>query len=98
MFLDLFIFIYRNDEGTSFMTFIQKSLYPKGNNVSKDKCHYPLIIVLPCSWCIAFESKRPIDYFISFGQRDTTISPVPHNGNIVEVPSLHCNNLTLFDG
>jgi hypothetical protein len=26
-----------NDEGTSFKTFVQRSLYPKGNNVSKDE-------------------------------------------------------------
>jgi hypothetical protein len=31
------------------MTFIQKSLYPMGNNVSKDGGTYPLTIVLPCS-------------------------------------------------
>jgi hypothetical protein len=49
MFLYLFIFIYRDDEGTPFMTFVQKSLYPKGNNVSKDKGPYPLTIVLPYS-------------------------------------------------
>jgi hypothetical protein len=57
MFLYLFVFIYRDDEGTPFMTFVQRSLYPKGNNASKDKGPYPLTIVLPCSWCIAFESK-----------------------------------------
>jgi hypothetical protein len=27
----------RNDEGTSFMTFVRRSLYPKGNNASKDE-------------------------------------------------------------
>jgi hypothetical protein len=27
----------RDDEGTSFMTFVRRSLYPKGNNASKDK-------------------------------------------------------------
>jgi hypothetical protein len=31
------IFIYRVDEGMSFMTFVWRSLYPKGNNVSKDE-------------------------------------------------------------
>jgi hypothetical protein len=56
-YVSLFIFIYRDDEGTPFMTFVQKSLYPKGNNVSKDEGPYPLTIVLSCSWCIAFESK-----------------------------------------
>jgi hypothetical protein len=39
------------------MTFVQKSLYLKGNNVSKDEGPYPLTIVLPGSWCITFESK-----------------------------------------
>jgi hypothetical protein len=30
-----FIFIYKDDEeGTSFMTFVRRSLYPKGDNVS----------------------------------------------------------------
>jgi hypothetical protein len=57
MFLYLFIFIYRDDECTPFLTFVRKSLYPKGNNVSKDEGPYPLTIVLLCSWCIAFESK-----------------------------------------
>jgi hypothetical protein len=28
-----------NDEGISFMTFVRRSLYPKGNNVSKDEGH-----------------------------------------------------------
>jgi hypothetical protein len=32
-----FINIYCDDEGTSFMTFVQKSLYPKGDNASKDE-------------------------------------------------------------
>jgi hypothetical protein len=32
-----FIKVYRDDEGTSFMTFVQRSLYPKGNNASKDE-------------------------------------------------------------
>jgi hypothetical protein len=27
----------RDDEGTSFMTFVRRSLYPKGNNASKDE-------------------------------------------------------------
>jgi hypothetical protein len=54
----LFICIHlRDDEGMPFMTFVQKSLYPKGYNVSKDEGPYPLTMVLPCSWCIAFESK-----------------------------------------
>jgi hypothetical protein len=29
----------RDDEGTPFMTFVRISLYPKGNNVSKDEGH-----------------------------------------------------------
>jgi hypothetical protein len=31
--------IHCDDEGTSFITFVQKSLYPKGNNASKDEGH-----------------------------------------------------------
>jgi hypothetical protein len=34
-----FINIYRVDEGMSFMTFVWRSLYPKGNNASKDEGH-----------------------------------------------------------
>jgi hypothetical protein len=34
-----FIDIYSDDEGTSFMTFIRKSLYPKGDNASKEEGH-----------------------------------------------------------
>ena len=34
-----FINVYYDDEGTSFMTFVQRSLYPKGNNASKDEGH-----------------------------------------------------------
>jgi hypothetical protein len=37
-----FINIYYDDEGTSFMTFVQRSLYHKGNNASKDEGHYSL--------------------------------------------------------
>jgi hypothetical protein len=29
----------RDDEGTFFITFVRRSLYPKGNNASKDKGH-----------------------------------------------------------
>jgi hypothetical protein len=32
------IFTYWNDEGMSFMTFVWRSLYSKGDNVLKDKC------------------------------------------------------------
>jgi hypothetical protein len=31
--------IYYDDEGMFFMTFIRRSLYPKGNNASKDEGH-----------------------------------------------------------
>jgi hypothetical protein len=34
-----FINIYRDHEGMSFMTFVWGSLYPKGNNASKDEGH-----------------------------------------------------------
>ena len=29
--------VYCDDEGVSFMTFVQRSLYPKGNNALKDE-------------------------------------------------------------
>jgi hypothetical protein len=38
-----FINVYHDDEGTSFMTFVRRSLYPKGNNTSKDEGHQHLI-------------------------------------------------------
>ena len=42
--------IYCDDEGSSFMTFVRRSLYPKGNNASKDEGLYRLtFFVLPCS-------------------------------------------------
>jgi hypothetical protein len=34
-----FINTYCDDEGTSFMTFAWRSLYPKGDNASKDEGH-----------------------------------------------------------
>jgi hypothetical protein len=34
-----FINVYGDDEGMSFMTFVRRSLYPKGNNASKDEGH-----------------------------------------------------------
>jgi hypothetical protein len=34
-----FTILYHNDEGTSFMTFVRRSLYPKENNASKDEGH-----------------------------------------------------------
>jgi hypothetical protein len=33
----LFIFICRTYEGIFFVTFVRKSLYPKGNNAPKDE-------------------------------------------------------------
>jgi hypothetical protein len=42
--------VYCDDEGSSFMTFVLRSLYPKGNNASKDEGLYRLTFsVLPCS-------------------------------------------------
>jgi hypothetical protein len=32
-----FINVNRDDEGMSFMTFVRRSLYPKGNNASRDE-------------------------------------------------------------
>jgi hypothetical protein len=34
-----FINVNSDDEGMSFMTFVRISLYPKGNNASKDEGH-----------------------------------------------------------
>jgi hypothetical protein len=34
-----FIDIYYDDEGTPFITFVRRSLYPWENNASKDKGH-----------------------------------------------------------
>jgi hypothetical protein len=34
-----FINIHYDDEGASFTTFVRRSLYPKGNNASKDEGH-----------------------------------------------------------
>jgi hypothetical protein len=45
-----FIFICRIYEGMLFVTFVRKSLYPKGNNAPKDKGLKRLtFFVLPCS-------------------------------------------------
>jgi hypothetical protein len=45
-----FINVYCDDEGPSFMTFVRRSLYPNGNNASKDEGLYRLTFsVLPCS-------------------------------------------------
>jgi hypothetical protein len=35
----IFTIIYRSDEDMSSMTFVRRSLYPKGNNASKDEGH-----------------------------------------------------------
>jgi hypothetical protein len=34
-----FINVHCDDEGTSFLTFVQRLLYPKGNNAPKDEGH-----------------------------------------------------------
>jgi hypothetical protein len=34
-----FINVYCDDEGMSFMTFVRRSLYPKGDNASEDEGH-----------------------------------------------------------
>ena len=39
-----FINVYCDDEGSSFMTFVRRSLYPKGNNASKDEGYLPLTL------------------------------------------------------
>jgi hypothetical protein len=80
------------------MTFIQKSLYPKGNNVSKDEGPYPLTIVLPCSWCIAFESKdqhwhpSPVNSFDHLWQASTFVM-LPKK---TAAPGLHCSHWILI--
>jgi hypothetical protein len=33
----IFIFVYCDEEGMSFLTFVRRSLYPKGDNVMKDE-------------------------------------------------------------
>jgi hypothetical protein len=48
-----------NDEGVSFMTFVWRSLYLKGDNALEDEGSKSLSIVLPCSWFIEFENKWP---------------------------------------
>jgi hypothetical protein len=45
------------------MTFVKKSSYSKGYNVLEDEGPYPLTIVLPCSWCIAFKSKDQHSFY-----------------------------------
>jgi hypothetical protein len=43
-----FINVNCDDEGMYFMTFVRRSLYPKGNNASKDEGYLPLT-----SFCVA---------------------------------------------
>jgi hypothetical protein len=35
-YVPVYIFAHSNDEGMPFMTFVWRSLYPKGDNASKD--------------------------------------------------------------
>ena len=35
--VSIYIFANWNDEGTPFLTFVWRSLYPKGDNASKDE-------------------------------------------------------------
>jgi hypothetical protein len=51
--------IIMNDKGMIFMTFVWRSLYPRGDNALEDEGPWPLKIVLPCSWFTAFENKWP---------------------------------------
>ena len=80
-YVSLFVFIYRDDEGMPFITFVRESLYPKGDNVSKDEGPYPLTLVLLCSWCIAFENKDqhwrppPVNSFDHLRQALTFVMP-----------------------
>jgi hypothetical protein len=37
LYVDPFFIICYTDEGMSFITFVRNSLYPKGNNASKDE-------------------------------------------------------------
>jgi hypothetical protein len=62
-----FIFVYWDDEGTPFMTFVWRSLYPKGDNASKDEGLLSLTIVLLCSWCIASENKDQHEHWLGTG-------------------------------
>jgi hypothetical protein len=42
--------IYCDDEGTSFMTFVRRSLYPKEKMLQRTKgINHLLLFVLPCS-------------------------------------------------
>jgi hypothetical protein len=62
-----FINICCNDEGTSFITFIRRSLYPKGNNASKDcKENGPRAIWLIEFWCLMNNTIRELISFLVF--------------------------------
>jgi hypothetical protein len=37
MYINLFLIFYYDYEGMTFITFVRNSLYPRGNNVSKDE-------------------------------------------------------------
>jgi hypothetical protein len=47
--LSLCNLILIDDEGMSFITFVRRSLYPKGDNVLEDEGPLSLAIVFPCS-------------------------------------------------
>jgi hypothetical protein len=47
---EFFLIIYFAYEGFFFRTFVRNSLYPKGNNVSKDEgLKHLTLFMLPCS-------------------------------------------------
>jgi hypothetical protein len=52
-----FISVYWDDEGAPFTPFVWESLYPKGDNVSKDEGLLLLTTMLLCFWRKASESK-----------------------------------------
>jgi hypothetical protein len=37
LYVFVYILVYQNDEGMSFVTFVRRSLQPKGDNASKDE-------------------------------------------------------------
>jgi hypothetical protein len=78
-----FLFVYWNDEGTPFMSFVWGSLYPKRDNVSKDEGLLSLTIVLLCSWCIISESKDQQD-------------PIGHPSLVIFLPCSSLNHLGSF--
>jgi hypothetical protein len=53
-----------NDEDLFFMTFVQDSLYPKGDNASKDEGPERLTILLPCF--MVHRNKKTIDQHAMF--------------------------------